>query len=285
MKVNDILYCSFEDILFENRNKSYGAYELRKSEISRMLIALLSAVIFYLSMVSIPILAESIYGKPIDRKKDVVILDFDNTKNIGAPLTNPKDEAPLKTFTPLDLKDKIYIFKVTPSDNDSGKTVSDEPVSKVDSTINSNSTEGSDQEIRGSSEGTEDGIGSNIGAGIGTGTPFHEDIIEKEEVVLDRADFMPTFGSGEKELLEYLAKNIKYPEIALKNGISGTVVIQFIVNKSGQIIDPIVLRGIGGGCEDEAIRVIKKMPSWTPGKQKGKPVSVRFTLPVRFSIL
>ncbi len=281
MKANDILNCSFEDILFENRNKSYGAYELRKSEVTRMLIALLSAVIFYLSMVSIPILAESIYGKPIDRKKDIVIIDFDSTL-YDIP-TNPKDEAPLKTFTPLDPKDEIYIFKVKPSDNDSGKTVSDEPVSKADSTENSTYTGGTNEISGGSSNGTLEGFGS--GAGTGIGTPFHEDIIEMEEVVLDRADLMPTFGSGEKELLEYLAKNIKYPEIALKNGISGTVVIQFIVDKSGQIIDPKVLRGIGGGCEDEAIRVIKMMPSWKPGKQKGKPVNVRFTLPVRFSIL
>jgi periplasmic protein TonB len=279
MKANDILFCSFEDILFENRNKSYGAYELRKSEISRMLIALMAAVIFYLTMVTIPILAG--FNNPINRNPIVTIVDFDSTL-YDIP-TNPKDEAPLKTFTPLDPKDEIYIFKVTPSDNDSGKTISDEPVSKSDSTQNSTSTAGTDGISGGSSNGTLEGFGS--GAGTGIGTPFHEDIIENEEVVLDRADFMPAFGSGEKELLEYLAKNIKYPEIALKNGISGTVVIQFIVNKSGQIIDPKVLRGIGGGCEDEAIRVIKKMPAWTPGKQKGKPVSVRFTLPVRFSIL
>jgi protein TonB len=282
MKANDILNCSFEDILFENRNKSYGAYELRKSEISRIQAAVLTAVIFYLLMVSIPILVESIYGKPIDRKKDVVIIDFDNTP-YGAP-ANPKDEAPLKTFTPLDPKDEIYIFKVTPSDHDSGKKVSDEPVSTADSTSNSNATTAKGEVLGGSSEGTGEGFGSGTGT-TGNGIVFQEEKIEKEEVVLDRADLMPSFGAGEKELLEYLAKNIKYPEIALKNGISGTVVIQFIVDKSGQIKDIVVLRGIGGGCEEEALRVIRQMPSWTPGKQKGKPVNVRFILPVRFKMI
>ena len=75
---------------------------------------------------------------------------------------------------------------------------------------------------------------------------------------------------------------MKYPALALENGIQGNVIVQFIVEKDGSISNTKVIRGVGGGCDVEAQRVIENMPKWTPGRQRGRPVRVQFTLPVRF---
>jgi periplasmic protein TonB len=93
---------------------------------------------------------------------------------------------------------------------------------------------------------------------------------------------MPSFPGGEDALQIYLAKNIKYPQIAKDNSITGVVVLQFVVERDGNITDVKVLKPLGGGCEEEAKRVVKSMPNWKPGKQNGKAVPVYYTLPVRF---
>lgn len=87
---------------------------------------------------------------------------------------------------------------------------------------------------------------------------------------------------AEQKLMEYMAKNIKYPAIARQNSIEGMVVVQFVVEKDGSITNVKILRDIGGRCGEEAVRVVKEMPTWNPGKQRGRPVRVQFVLPVRF---
>ena len=93
---------------------------------------------------------------------------------------------------------------------------------------------------------------------------------------------MPDFPGGESELYKYLQETIKYPPLAREAGIQGTVYVKFVVNKSGKISDVVILRGIGGGCDEEAVRVVQAMPDWKPGRQNGLPVPVYFTLPVKF---
>ncbi len=83
---------------------------------------------------------------------------------------------------------------------------------------------------------------------------------------------------------EYIAQNMHYPELARENGIEGKVVIEFIVNKNGSISDAKVVRGIGGGCDEEALRIINGMPAWKPGMQKGAPINVRYSLPIAFKL-
>jgi protein TonB len=95
---------------------------------------------------------------------------------------------------------------------------------------------------------------------------------------------MPEFPGGEAAMRKYIGKNIKYPNLARENKVEGTVYIQFVINQNGEISDVKILRGIGAGCDEEALRVIKKMPAWAPGKQRGKPVRVQFTLPVKFKL-
>lgn len=92
----------------------------------------------------------------------------------------------------------------------------------------------------------------------------------------------PEFPGGMEALYRYLSENLQYPQLAKDNGISGMVYVTFVIEKDGSVSNPKILREIGGGCGAEAIRVVKAMPKWIPGKQRGKPVRVQFTLPVKF---
>ena len=93
---------------------------------------------------------------------------------------------------------------------------------------------------------------------------------------------MPTFPDGTEAMYKYIYEKIKYPAIARENGISGQVIVQFVVSKEGDIQKAKVVRGIGGGCNEEALRVVNGMPRWKPGKHNGRAVPVTFTLPIKF---
>lgn len=95
---------------------------------------------------------------------------------------------------------------------------------------------------------------------------------------------MPEFPGGEKARLKYLQDNIIYPIEAKEKGIQGSVYVTFFVEKDGSITDVKILRGIGGGCDEEAVRVIENMPNWIPGKQRGKAIGVQFNMPIRFPL-
>ena len=108
---------------------------------------------------------------------------------------------------------------------------------------------------------------------------------EEEDVVFQVVETMPEFPGGPQALFKYLADNVKYPVIAQENGIQGRVICQFVVNKDGSIVDVVAVRSSGEASLDkEAIRVIKSMPKWKPGKQRGKPVRVKYTVPVNFRL-
>ena len=108
-----------------------------------------------------------------------------------------------------------------------------------------------------------------------------------QTVVVDDEIFLvvenePEFLGGEDSLYAYIARNIKYPEAAKKEKIEGRVFVTFIVEKDGQVSSAKLLRDIGGGCGEEAIRVVKSMPKWKPGTQRGKPVRVQYHIPLHF---
>ena len=108
---------------------------------------------------------------------------------------------------------------------------------------------------------------------------------EEEEVVFVVVETMPEFPGGQQALFKYLSENVKYPVIAQENGIQGRVICQFVVNKDGAIVDVEVVRSGGDPSLDkEAMRVIKSMPKWNPGKQRGKAVRVKYTVPVNFRL-
>jgi protein TonB len=111
-----------------------------------------------------------------------------------------------------------------------------------------------------------------------------ENEIIEEDPVFVVVESMPSFPGGMRALMKYLGENIHYPQLAKESGIQGRVFISFVVEKDGTATDIRILRGIGGGCDEEAIRVVQLMPKWVPGKQRDLPVRVRFILPVKFTL-
>ncbi len=111
---------------------------------------------------------------------------------------------------------------------------------------------------------------------------------QKEEVfegeIFTVVESMPEFPGGAEQMISFIARNIKYPPLAREKGIQGRVFVNFIIEPNGSVSNIKVLRGIGGGCDEEAIRVVESMPKWTPGRQRGKAVRVSFNLPVRFTL-
>jgi len=114
------------------------------------------------------------------------------------------------------------------------------------------------------------------------GQTMSEDISSSYADVYTIVEVMPEFPGGENERNRFLAQNIIYPNLAAENGIEGTVYVSFVVDKAGDIRNVKILRGIGGGCDEEAVRVVKRMPKWKPGTQNGKPVNVLFNMPIYY---
>ena len=109
-----------------------------------------------------------------------------------------------------------------------------------------------------------------------------EEVVEQE--IFQIVEEMPAYPGGDQKLMEFIAKGIKYPQIARETGIQGRVFVGFVVEPDGSVSNVKLLRGIGGGCDEEAMRVVKSMPKWKPGKQRGKAVRVSYMLPVNFKL-
>ncbi len=105
-----------------------------------------------------------------------------------------------------------------------------------------------------------------------------------EEVIFTVVEDQPEFPGGEAARQKFLEDNLRYPQMAREAGIQGTVFITFVVERDGSVTDVRILRGIGGGCDEEAVRVVRMMPRWEPGRQRGQPVRVQFNMPIRFRL-
>jgi TonB family protein len=117
-----------------------------------------------------------------------------------------------------------------------------------------------------------------------TYTPIEQSPPPPPISVYTTVEQMPEFPGGTEAMMKFIGENLKYPPEAIKQKISGRVLVNFIVGKDGKIKNVKVIRGIGLACDEEAIRVVNAMPAWIPGKQKGEPVDVRFTLPITFAL-
>jgi periplasmic protein TonB len=104
----------------------------------------------------------------------------------------------------------------------------------------------------------------------------------EEDVIFTVVEDQPSFPGGEEARIRFLQENLRYPQMAREAGIQGTVFVTFVVERDGSVTDVRVLRGIGGGCDEEAVRVVRNMPRWQPGRQRGQPVRVQFNMPIRF---
>jgi protein TonB len=107
---------------------------------------------------------------------------------------------------------------------------------------------------------------------------------EKADAIFDVVETQPNPPGGMSGWNKYLSENLKYPTQARRMGVEGSVILVFVINTDGSIQDVEVLRGIGGGCDEEAIKIVKNAPKWEPGKQRGRPVRTRMRLPIRFKL-
>ncbi|MDH6358107.1 energy transducer TonB [Parabacteroides sp. PF5-9] len=111
-----------------------------------------------------------------------------------------------------------------------------------------------------------------------------EDEEESAQQIFTVVEDMPQFPGGDQELLKFISRSIKYPVIAQENGIQGRVVVSFVVNRDGTVVDAEVVRGVDPALDKEALRVVNTMPKWKPGMQRGKPVRVKYTVPIMFRL-
>lgn len=271
-----ILKTDFLDILFEDRNKSYGAYELRKFYDKRVRNSILITASIALLIIGSYVAYMNIKANDTETTKKPIVEDIkledvklpDDPKTPPPPPPPPAPPPPVKPsvqFTPPVIK------------KDEEVKAEEEPPKIEDIKEKAVST----KTVEGDPNGIDPGL---ISDSKGTGVVEAPPPPPKEEI-FTFVEQPPTFPGGDEALAKYLSNNIRYPHLATENGISGTVFVSFVVDSEGQIKDvKTVGAAKGGGLEDEAIRVVKKMPKWKPGKQNGRQVSVQFNLPIRFTL-
>jgi periplasmic protein TonB len=251
---------TFDDIVFENRNQEYGAYELRKQYPKRGTIALFISLAIIILVVGVPLIASIIkqmnYNKYLEQS---TVMEMENIKEIKrdeiAPPPPPPPPPAVKEirFTAPKIVDELT-----------------EP----------------DQELS-----TFDDLADNANSGeLDTATVKFVPKEETKEIVKEEVfesfaiQEKPMFPGGDAELIKYVAEHTKYPVIAQEGGIEGTVYIRFVVTKTGDVGQATVMRAVDPSLEEEALRVVKALPKWTPGKNNGNPVNVWFIIPVKFKL-
>lgn len=259
----DIFSEDWVEIVFEDRNKEYGAYELRKKNNSHIIKGIVFSIIGFTFVVSAPVLYN--YIKGLTKENTVVKVSEVNTLDAPPPIDKEQPPPPAVP-PPPPLKSTI---KFTPPVIKPDEEVPDEPPPTQE--------EMKDKDV---STKTQEGDPNGVPAGLGEG----EASIGDDQQVFISVEQMPEFPGGQEELFKYLSQKVNYPPLAKENGIQGKVYVTFVVDNSGSIKDVKIIRGIGGGCDEEAMRVVKAMPPWKPGKQNGKPVNVQFNLPIKFTL-
>jgi len=262
---------SIDDIVFEGRNKSYGAFLLRRIYDKHMTRAMITGILFFLLVISSPQIIAMIKGFLPEKKNELIMKEVTLAEPPPIDPKKPPPPPPPKVDPPP-IKDQIkFVPPVVKKDEE---VKEEEPPPPTVEEIK-------DKEIATETKkGDENGIDASLTEPEAPSAPVLEE--PKEEAPFTYVEQMPTFPDGEAALMKYLSANIKYPAIARENGISGSVIVQFVVAKDGTIKNAKVMRGIGGGCNEEALRVVNSMPNWKPGKHNGREVPVTFTLPIKF---
>lgn len=251
----------WEDIVFENRNKDYGAYTLRtlysKNVVWGVVITLvLIALVFYSSDIIALFKGEEVVEKAPPRK--LVYTEL----SAPPPIDKPKPPPPQVQLPKLQ-----KVIKFVPP-----KVVKEEVVEEVPTIEEIKQNEVAAVEIEGPTE-------------VVFEEPVEEVIVEEEtDKIFTVVEQQPEFQGGYEAMMNFIKKNMRYPASARRMGVDGTVYVSFVVSKDGSISEVKTIRGISADCDKEAMRVVSMMPPWKPGKQNGKPVFVRFVLPIKFKL-
>lgn len=250
-------YPSFDDIVFEGRNKEYGAYDIRKKYSRTMSISIIIGIIVVLTAAFVPYMkAKSIaLIKARDANEVIAQMANDINQEEAAPPPPPPPPPPTEQQTVVKYVAPVVVDTVKPDEaskfmtaDDVAETVVDEEVVEVVEQVQVEVQEEAPREV----------------------------FVVVEE--------MPSFPGGDTELFKFIYDNIKYPELAKENNIQGKVILRFCVTYKGTVDQVSVVRGVDPSLDEEAIRVIKMLPLWKPGKQGGKPVNVWYSVPISFQL-
>lgn len=264
MKAEQLKSQSWEDIVFEYRNKEYGAYFNRKSYSKHVLLGLIITIVTGALLLATPTIIDWIKGQTEKEPAPTRTVKY---TDLAPPPPIENKPPPPKLEIPPPVK---TIIKYLPPKVTDKEIVEEEEMPTV-------------EEIKQNEVGNE-----NI---EGTGEVIFEEPVEEvvkeesdENQIFQIVEQMPVPENGMEALYRWISKTIKYPNAARRMGVEGTVFVGFVVNADGQISDVKTVKGISSECDKEAERVIRMMPPWSPGKQNGKAVRVKYVLPVKFKL-
>lgn len=261
----DLTTFEWRELVFQGRNKEYGAYQLREESPKRHKWAILIICILAVIAISIPALIE--LAKPKEEVIEVGVTELSDLKKKAEVKQDLKKPLPSTPPPPVKSSLKFTAPKIAKDEEvkEEEEMKSQEDMNKTEVAISIADVVGNDDK---NGELIED----------------VKEAVTQEDKPYEVVEQMPTFPGGETELLKYLSNSVKYPVVALENGIQGKVVVRFVVNKNGEVDQAVVMRSLDPSLDREALRVIKQMPKWIPGRQNGENVSVWFVLPVNFRI-
>lgn len=272
----DLISSDWVDLVFEGRNKAYGAYRLRKSTTKRNILAMVAVVL--LLIVAFIILTVKNF---VDEQRAKVAMTQ------VAELTNydqPKKKAEVKQKK-VEVEPERVVERVKSSIKFTAPVIKTDEEVKPDEELKTQDELMSTKTAIGTFDvkGNDDANGEILKAKEVIAEP-EPPKHEEENKVFDIVEQQPLFPGGPAALMKYLSENTKYPVVAQENGVQGRVTVQFVVEKDGSISDVHVLRGVDPSLDKEAVRVVKSMPRWTPGKQNGITVRVNYRVPVLFRL-
>jgi protein TonB len=269
---SDLYKTSWTEIIFKNRNKAYGAYQLRAESSSITIRSLLIVAPVFILLMAGP----GIYRR---FNPELSITDVSMRPPDEIPVLPPVAKAPEKK---MDLpkadpsQEKLKTVKIP-----SHITVVEQPqIDEVPPAIKDLEDAVAGQ-LTSQGAATHESASPETGTGRGSVTVPAEDNTVYETSALEQ---YPEFEGGMAAWAKFIQRNLRYPEDAQEKGIQGKVFVSFVVEKDGSVSGVSLIRGIGSGCDEEAMRVIKKSPRWKPGLQHNNPVRVRYTMPLSFTI-
>lgn len=263
-KIN-IFDTDWVDLIFKGRNQTYGAYVLRKKSSENTNKGIFFAIVFFTTVISTPMIIDLIKGLVPKAAEDVKVTEV-NTLEEPPPVDKDQPPPP-PAEPPPPLKSTV---KFTPPEIKPDEEVPDEPPPIQ-------------EEMKDKDAGTETVEGDPNGVDASLIQPSGDGIAgEAEPEIVTFAEQGAEFPDG--DLYEWLGKTIQYPDMAKQSGIEGKVVVQFVIERDGHITDVEVVKKGGWGFDEAAIDVVKKMKPWKPAKQNGKPVRLRYTLPIKFTL-
>ncbi|WP_297153072.1 energy transducer TonB [uncultured Prevotella sp.] len=272
----DLISNEWTDLVFEGRNQSYGAYKLRKGTAKRNVWALiivgLAAALLYLGL-QLQKMAEA--NKKVENTQAVEL----------AKLNTEKKEAKVEKKEIIKQEPEKVVEQVKSSVKFTAPIIKKDSEVKEEDEIKLDEVQKSDKAVGAFTvEGNDEVGGAVLKAKEDIAAPEPPKHVVEETKIFTVVEQMPMYPGGYAALMGYLRDNIKYPTVAAENGVQGRVVVGFVVERDGSITDVNILRGVDPSLDREAMRVVKSMPRWNPGKQNGSAVRVKYQVPVSFRL-